>query len=265
MTYETLEASARDGRPIELFKFASGARVWYLTSADEKLVYLADTYTPEAITRGPIRENDEADAGSVAVTLPRTHPIAQLFIGYVPEPPMTLVVVARHRGDSGSYEVFRGQISSARLEGARIELLGVPDISADDQTIPRNTCQAQCNWALYSEQCGVSKAAFLVTGAVNVVSADTLQVTAFSAKPAGWFNNGWVERASGERRWILTHAGATLTLMNPFPDLAVGEVVTAFAGCDRTEAVCNSKFSNAARFLGFPRVPVKNPFDVGVS
>lgn len=265
MSYDALELSPRGGSPVDLYKFASGSRAWYLTSADEKITYLSDTYTPEAISRGAIKEDSEAAAGSVSVTLPRTHPIAQLFIGYVPEPAMTLLLLSKHRTDPGVYELFRGEISSARLEGARIELLGVPDLAADDQPIPRNTCQAQCNWALYSNQCGISKAAFVVSGPVNLIAADTLQVTAFGAKPSGWLNNGWVERANGERRWILDHVGPTITLMSRFLDLAVGEVVTAYAGCDRTESVCDSKFGNHLRFLGFPRVPVKNPFDVGVS
>jgi uncharacterized protein len=265
VSYDALESSQRAGAPVELYAFSTGSRTWFLTSADTKVVHLTDTYTPDAVSRGPVKEGNEPDAGSVTVTLPRTHPIAQLFIGYIPEPPLRLVLLARHRSDTEVYELFRGQVASARLAGARVELFGLPDIAADDQTIPRNTCQPQCNWALYSSQCGVSKAAFFVSGPVTVVSGDTVQSTAFAGQPSGWLNNGYLERTNGERRWIVDHVGATVTLLSPFLDLVPGEVIVGQAGCDRTEAVCDSKFNNHARFLGFPRVPTKNPFDVGVS
>lgn len=266
MSYNTLETSQRSGAPLELYKFQLDPTTFsFLTSGDASDTYLTDTYTPEAVSRTRVKEGNEPDSGSVVVTLPRTHPVAQRFIGYAPEPSIKVTIYARHRGDAEVVEVFRGSVSTSKFSGPGVELTCLPDIAADDHVVPSKACGPQCQWALYSSGCGKSKVDFMITGTVNVVTGDTVQSTAFSSQPTGWLNNGWIERATGERRWIIDHVGATITLMNPFLGLVPGEVVTAYAGCDRTEAVCDSKFNNHARFLGFPRVPTRNPFDVGVT
>lgn len=266
MTYNTLEQSAHDGKPVEFYKFTLDPTTFaFLTSSDEEQTYLSDTYTPEPVSRGRVKEGNESDAGAVTVTLPRTHPIAARFIGYAPEPSIRLVIYTRHRGDLEVIKVFEGSVSTSKFSGPSVELTCLPDIAAEDQTVPRNACGAQCQWALYSQQCGKSKVDFMLSGTVAVVSADTVQSSAFAGQPSGWLNNGWLERATGERRFVVNHVGATVTLMSPFLGLAVGESITGYAGCDRTEAVCDSKFNNHLRFLGFPRVPTKNPFEVGVT
>lgn len=261
MTYTALETSQRSGAPVDLFRFRIGTgTAFWLTSSDVSLVYNSDTYTPEAISRTEIKQDAEADQGAVVIGVPRTHPIASYFLLYSPEPPMQVEIFSKHRTDAEVSRIFSGTVGSVAFAGAVAKLTCLPEFEALRRLIPRNTCQGQCNWALYSGQCGVTRTAFQVLGPVSLISLDTIQSSPFSAKPDGWFNNGYVERADGSRRWIVTHVGSTLTLMSPFIGLAVGETVTAFAGCDRTVADCNGKFSNIARFLGFPYVPKRNPF-----
>jgi uncharacterized phage protein (TIGR02218 family) len=265
VTYNAQEISQRSGAPIELYRFAMGSvRVFTITSSDAAVIYLSETYVPDAVSRGAFANTGEDEQGSLVVKLPRTSPVAQFFIGYSPEPPMTLTLYRKHRSDPEAVRLSF-TVGSAIFKGGEVQLTCLPVFEALRNYLPRNTCQPQCNWALYSAECGVTTSAFTVTGAVNLVSADTVQVTAFSSKPSGWLNNGWIERASGERRFVLAHAGAIVTLLSPFIDLAVGEVVTGFAGCDRTESDCLNKFNNAERFLGWPRVPTKNPFETGLA
>lgn len=264
MSYDAQETSQRAGAPLELYRFAYGDNRYFYTSADEEQTYLGDLYTPEVLTRTEISQSGESEQGSVEVTIPRTNPVAQLFISYPPEPPLGVTVYRKHRSDPEVVTFFAGTVSSVVFTGAVAKLTCLPLFESLRRRVPRNTYQVQCNWALYSAQCGVVSANFRVTAQVTVISGDTIQATAFSAQPDGWFNNGWVERANGERRWIVNHVGATLTLMSPFVGLAVNEEVFAFAGCDRTEAVCKTKFNNIANHLGFARVPTKNPFQLGL-
>ena len=43
----------------------------------------------------------------------------------------------------------------------------------------------------------------------------------------------------------------------PLPNVpAVGDTFSVFPGCDKTKTTCAGKFSNIARFRGFPFVPV---------
>jgi len=84
----------------------------------------------------------------------------------------------------------------------------------------------------------------------------------FDAFADGWFNGGWVERANGDRRFVVSHVGDRVTLMSPFlSDLAVLDTVDAYPGCQGTEAVCTSKFNNLPNHLGFARVPGRNPHE----
>ena len=51
-------------------------------------------------------------------------------------------------------------------------------------------------------------------------------------------------------------AGVALTLIYPLPVApAVGDAFTVYAGCDHTQATCQSRFNNLANFRGFPFVP----------
>ena len=259
MTYDGRETSQDSGEPIELFRFVYGGTVYTYTSADVEQVRLGETYTPEPIQRTQLELDGESLKGAIEITIPRTNPIAVPFVAYAPEPPITVTVIQQHRGESQEL-VGDWEVGQATFEGATVRLSCVPSDAGLRRRIPRNTYQGQCNWALYSAQCGINKDLFKVAATVTVISGLTIQASAFATKPDGWFNNGWVQRANGQRRWVVKHVGAVLTLLSPFVALAVNESVDAYAGCERTEADCATKFSNLVNFLGFPRVPTRNPF-----
>ncbi|WP_269915579.1 phage BR0599 family protein [Acinetobacter sp. HY1485] len=54
----------------------------------------------------------------------------------------------------------------------------------------------------------------------------------------------------------------TLTLFNSFTasDLALGDVVSIYPGCDKLNTTCTDKFNNILNFGGFPFMPSSNPF-----
>jgi hypothetical protein len=52
--------------------------------------------------------------------------------------------------------------------------------------------------------------------------------------------------------------------LTPFRSLQPGDTVYAYPGCDRTLAACTA-FGNTIHFCGFPFIPTKNPFVVGIS
>lgn len=65
---------------------------------------------------------------------------------------------------------------------------------------------------------------------------------------------------SGMSREIKTHAtdgaNAIVQLSEAFPfEVAIGDVATLEAGCDRTLQVCKDRFSNTINFRGWPHVP----------
>lgn len=264
MTYDARETSQDGGEPIELFRFVHGGLVYTYTSADVEQVRDGETYTPEPMHRSQLELDGESLKGAIEITVPRTNPVAAPFVAYAPEPPITVTVIQQHRSESEEL-VGTWEIGQATFDGAVVRFTCVPADAVFRRRIPRNTYQGQCNWALYSPQCGINKDLFKTTGTVTVVAGLTIQASAFAAQPDGWFNNGWVQRATGERRWIVKHLGAVLTLLSPFVGLAVNEVVDAYAGCERTEVACDTKFGNLVNHLGFPRIPTRNPFGSGIN
>ena len=54
----------------------------------------------------------------------------------------------------------------------------------------------------------------------------------------------------------------TLTLFNVFPKdyISLGDDVIAYAGCDKLNSTCHTKFNNIVNFGGFPFIPSDNPF-----
>lgn len=260
MSYATREESDRDGAPVDLYAFTVGATVFRYTSADTNQLVGSDLFTKEAITRGEITIANEDSDGTLEIVLPRTHPVPAFFIAYLPEPPMTVEVFQKHRLDSGVERIFAGNVANVRFTAGRSVVTCSPDWAALRSSFPRNRFTTQCNWALYSAQCGVARSAFQVAGTITTITGREVQASAFSSKPDGYFANGYLERADGSRRWIVKHVGSTLTLASPFVGLVVNDIVQAFAGCDRTESDCATKFSNLDRHLGFALIPTKNPF-----
>lgn len=264
MSYDSLERSRFDSLPYELYWFSMGAQDWRFTTGDQPRIYLGNTYGTESATRTAVDQNNELKSGAITVTIPRTHPLAQQFVGFVPPAPVSLVIYRGHdgEGDSETVSNFTGRVASATLR-EHCELNCVPEQDVLKRSIPIQRYQSQCNWPLYGPGCGVDRAAYAVLGIVTGIVGDAISVSTAGTKPDQWFRAGWVE--FGEyRRMIVSHVGNSLTLITPFQGLAVDDQVTMYAGCPLTADVCASKFSNLPRFSGFPRIPTQNPFDGGI-
>lgn len=263
MTFDAKERSRTGGAPVELYRFACGTGVWTQTSGDAEQVFQNETYQRETIVRGEIDQDGEDEQGQLELTLARTNPVAGLFIADLPVRPVTVQAFRLHRGDPEVLCFFSGEVASAEFAGSRVKLACLPASAAFRRRIPSNTFQGQCNWALYSGPCGLNKESYRVTAQVSAIEGLTIQSSAFGSYSSGYFTAGWVESESGETHWVTAHAGGTLTLMTPFRELRLGDRVYAFPGCDRTIAACKV-FGNLAHFCGFPFIPTKNPFEVGI-
>jgi uncharacterized phage protein (TIGR02218 family) len=265
MTYAARETSKYSGQPIELYRFAQGVNLWLYTSGDVTYTKASEIYVPEVISRNEIDQNNEDGAGSIEITVPRDNAVAALWISYLPVTPVGVTIYRLHRGDSEIVTTFVGKVATVRFEDSEATITAMPISEALRRQIPAELYQRPCNHALYSAGCGVNKTAFRVTGTISSVSGATIKSPAFATKPDGWFTTGFVERSDGDIRFVMSHVGDTITLMNPFPSLAAGESMNAYAGCDRTEAMCTSKFSNLPNHLGYARIPTKSPFNGSIS
>ncbi|HKQ57529.1 MAG TPA: DUF2163 domain-containing protein [Candidatus Eisenbacteria bacterium] len=266
MTFDDREQSVHEGEPVECYRFAVGTTVYRWTSADADVTLSTGTYTPAVISRGSLVQSQEDSTDSLEVMVPRYNPIATLFMPYVPGSKVLLTVYRAHRGEeSEARPLFLGEVASVVVKDNEATLTCTPLVEALGRPVPSISYQPLCNWPLYGAGCGVNAADFRDAAVVGSVSGVTVVSSTFAAKPDGWYTNGWMEDPDGEVRFITAHVGNTITLMSPYPDLTAGDTVHVLAGCDRTEATCVAKFNNFVNFMGFPRLPDRNPFNGAIA
>lgn len=263
MTYDTRETSVHDGEPVECYLFNRGSASWLLTSADRQIVLPAfGTFEPEAVLAQGQEHRQEDHQGGTSLDLPRTSPIVTAYIQLQPAAKTWLRIYRAHRGDETSPScVFNGWVDvvSFGRDASVARLQCVSLLSYLRRRVPSIAYTVQCNRAVYAPGCDVDQELFRDECSITAVDGAILTSPGFALRPAGYFQAGWIERESGERRFIVAHVDDTVELMNSFADLAPPETVSAFAGCDLTRTTCIGRFDNIERFLGFEWIPWRDP------
>lgn len=266
MSYESLEESVSDSRPIECYKFiGSQGRVYLYTSANTSVSLGGQRYSPIAITRSRIKTatNEDSDV-TLELEIPFDTEVC-LDYAYAQVPPKLELEVYRKqgRGTESDYVLYwNGVVRGFDVRG-RIASISVPSMAslALSTSVPNVYFQAPCNHILYNSRCGVSAAANKVDRVVGGASSQTILLDA-SAGANGDFRAGEiVNNRSLERRLVLDNVGVSITIGFPFFDIRPGDPVSIYKGCDHTVSTCHTKFNNVINFGGFPNVPADNPFE----
>ena len=261
MTYDAREKGRYSGQPVEGFRFAQGSNLWLYTSADREIMLPAGVFTPEAITRTELDFSQEDTGETIEFTIPRTNPVAALFIGDLPSAPVWVTVYRAHRGDEDlAVTIFSGKVSRARFEESEAILVGASLMAVLSRTVPVLAMQTPCNHVLYSAACGANPASSRDSITVTSVEGATVTSNDFALRPDQWFRGGRLESEAGETRFIADHRGDTVTLISPLPSLASLDSIWAYWGCDHLETTCRDKFGNLINHLGWSRLPGRNPF-----
>ena len=282
MPYAILESSPAEGRPYYLYQFVEGDQVWRFTSraADwSSAASEGETISWEAatISHGDVVQTSEIERGRLELTWPLSHPFARRFLAPLGNRPVTLTIFRGHEQAPGETVAhWKGRVVGAEVEGVQILLQAESVFSTLRRAGVRAKYQRLCRHALYGRGCGLDIAFHWLTGTVTATSGSALTVTIPEAAghPDGWFRGG-VLRLDAELGFITGHAGASLTLSRPMPELAAAlaapeldpvtdtplPVLADIApGCDLRAATCAAKFGNLANFGGFPEIPGRNPF-----
>lgn len=274
MSFDTYETSTEQGTPVEIYDLTFASSEYRYTSNQVDVVVEANTYAAIPISRGRInRTIEKGSEGKLEIVLPGDTPFVTAF-ALSSAGSRAFVTVRRYHRDDPATEViliYKGTIQTVRFEanGRRAVLQARALTSAEGRTVPRMTFQGLCNHMLYSTQCGVNKDLFKHILYVQSVSSDgkTLTVLGAGALGADYFENGYCEFGS-DFRMVTAQDGASnndLHLMVPFATSPIAQWLTFYAGCKhRLSDDCNTKFSNAVNFGGFPYVPTKNPFESGL-
>jgi len=130
-----------------------------------------------------------------------------------------------------------------------------------------------CDAVLGDTRCGVDlngSPALKQTVTVTSVSDNRTFNVSLSGETAQYFQYGLARWTSGNnntlRREVISQtidtsvspAEDSIKLLVPMPyDVEVGDTIELTVGCDKRFATCRDKFSNSARFRGFPLIPTK--------
>ena len=285
MTYTSIETSAAEGRPYFLYQFVEGEQVWRFTSRATAWTSTGSggdtiTWDPAAVAHGDVVQTSEIERGRLELTWPLSHPFARRFLVPMGNMPVTLTIFRGHEQVLGETVAhWKGRVVGAEVEGQRILLTCESVFSSLRRAGVRAKYQRLCRHALYGRGCSLDIALFWLTGTVTAASGGGPAVTIPEAAghPDGWFRGG-VLRFGAQLGFITGHAGATLTLSRPMPELGAalaapeidpetGDPMPLLAniapGCDLRAATCAQKFGNLLNFGGFPEIPGRNPFGGG--
>lgn len=171
----------------------------------------------------------------------------------------------------GVVNMFTGVVSEVEVDSTRVRMRCAADMVFLNAAFPPCLYQPNCNNALFDARCGLLKSAYanndsaVAGGTQTTVIASAAGVV--QGKVADYFALGYIVITSGTNngliRSVKKSTGATLALLYPLPvALAAGDTFTAYPGCNKSEAACDS-FGNRARFRGFPFLPQPETTQLG--
>ena len=258
------------------------ARCWALTRGDGRVMGFTDH--DEDIVFGGI--TFRADTGLTATALQQTTGLAldnSEGLGALSDLAVTEADIAAGRYDGAEvaawlvnwadpvdrYLQFRGRIGEVtRAAGAfRAELVGLSEML---NTAQGRVYQTPCTAVLGDAACGVDlddPAYFGLGTIVLVEEAKRLTVAGLAAYEGGWFRRGRVTVETGAAAGLSGVVKADqqnngLHIVELWEslraDIAPGDTLRLFAGCNKQRGTCRDKFDNILNYRGFPDIPGDN-------
>lgn len=123
---------------------------------------------------------------------------------------------------------------------------------------------AGCTAELGDARCGINLAGSRYSAATTVLTTDgamMVSAPAFSNFQPGFFTRGLLRFTSGALKGVVVsikehQPGGVLRLWQPLARApAIGDGISASAGCDKRFETCRDRFNNALNFQGFPYIP----------
>jgi len=270
-SFDTLESSLEDSRPLEIYSFAVGLSTYRYTSAQDTLSVGANDFVPEAISRGSIAQGADERNRNLIITMPAINAFASQFIDIPPGSLATISIIRLQRNESPTFNtqalVYKGRIQSVRFpdNGISAEITCRSLEAAASQNIPRYTYMSSCNHVLYDDLCGVNSGLFTHSGVASSVVDNQMVVAGLSASGLDVVGGYATPTSANDFRLILSQSGDTIEMLLPFGTDPTAATVQVFAGCDHLlTGDCAVTFDNVAEFGGFPFVPSKNIFASGL-
>lgn len=231
--------------------------------------FFTRTWASTPMKRSAIRQTSAIGRAEVTLTFPQSDTFARTFLD-APQYETTLLTVYHGFANDPYGELstkFRGRITGVKPAYTTIRLTAENRFTLGRAKGLHRVMQRPCPWAVYHTGCGVTLASFQDAGTLTAISGKVVTVTQASSQADGYYSGGILEW-NGKKQMIMAHSGTSLTLIAPVAGMATALAaaspsqlsVTIAPGCNRTTAICSSRFNNLANFGGFPLM-TENPFD----
>ncbi len=261
-------------------------RCWKIIRADASVLGFTDHDRDLSFDTVTFAAASGFDAGDMEQNL-GLNPDSQEVIGALNSPAISADDIHADRYDGARVELWLVNwllpdervldrvftIGEIREEGGafRAELRS---LSAEfDQTSGRRFSR-QCDADLGDARCGVDLESTLLSATLTVTGIRgelSFEADGLSDFPSNWFRGGHLRFVTGANagvgievaEHIAGETGASLHLWKPMAfGVAIGDVATLTAGCDKSFGTCIAKFANGVNFRGCPHIP-GNDFALG--
>lgn len=263
-TFEILEESEEQSRPIELYKVLLGSSEFLWSNSEDEITFMGATYEPQAVVRDPV-VSGFGQGDEIKVEVPVTNLFVQKFIGNLPSQKSTLTITQIQRDEPGFANplvIFKGYVLSVAFAGQRNAVIAAKPIRSFSHTIPRYVYSHLCNHFLYDSQCGVDPAGFTFSSTVSSVNLDgTLDVVDLNTQATNFFAGGYMRAtATNEFRLVVSNGGDNVVIDSAFSVDMTGQSVDLVAGCNHSlNGDCTTKFDNTDNYGGYPSIPTRDP------
>ena len=268
MSYDLIETSVDDARPIELFEIAYTGNRWRYTSADRDITYLGNVYRAVACSRSDLEPTSDSTKASLNLTFPRDVELSDVFRIQPPSEVVSVTLFGEHFEDNDFIVFWKGRIINAEWKGSVVEFVSESIFSSMRRPGLRRRYQLQCPYALYGAKCGVNRDSWKEEHLLTHMSGLSLQFNSTIGKPAGYYAGGYLTWENSfnqniEKRMIRSFDTITGTVvLSAAPiGLSQGQLLTMYPGCNHTlDGGGCARFNNTDNFGGTPFIPMKNPF-----
>lgn len=269
MSFDILETSTEQGRPVVLYQFTMGNLVWYYTSADETIILKGDEgklWLPVSISHDEVKQTGEPLNEMLTIYAPSSIGPAQLFMAAVPPRGVMVTIFEKHETSNDIQVSYVGEVSQIGFPQPGSCKISCETISASmTREGLRLAWQRSCPYSVYDPTtCRLDMASQARPFTILAVDEAKVTVEFVSAPASGLLNDGfleWTHPIRGiEYLPIDTQDGNVLTINSDPGEMIVGAQGKAYPTCRLTPAACQA-FGNYDNYGGAEDMPGKSPFD----
>lgn len=273
MSIESVLQSPSLRAPVFLAEFKYGGQVWRYTTGGVVYNDHGYQYQPHEIKIPKIRRSTSETTTSADLILPDDDPVVEIFDSFLPVEPVTCIVRQVELNDmtGASRVILTGDVTNCEdSDDGTSKVTIKPTYEAANRTVPSQAQQDTCVWMLYGTGCRVNpdlyRTAFSNPIQLSGLVVQSAAVAATHPTDPKWFKAGFIRCIrTREVRFIVDQQANGILIVNyPFAQARVSDEFEAYAGCMKTGTICNVKFNNKIRFMGFEQIPSRNVFKVGL-